>query len=154
MFWESFHCYNFGTKGLMQVGVSAKCTSPNEHINQIENWKCHNMFDFRLIPYRSNHIDHQYSPSIHLLTPYLNTLKTKRHMFESACIRGFSFFLVDFITLLFMFNMGLMPSPASEFSIIILQDTGLLKGLFPDFSIIFLCHQSVDIHIRILNPKF
>ena len=27
------------------------------------------------------------------------------------------------------------------------------KGLFPDFSIIFLCHQ-VDIHVKILNPKF
>ncbi len=29
-----------------------------------------------------------------------------------------------------------------------------LTGLFPDFSIILLCHQSVDIHIRILHPKF
>ncbi len=30
-------------------GLSAKCTSPNENFNQIENWKCH-MFDFRLVP--------------------------------------------------------------------------------------------------------
>ncbi len=29
-------------------GFSAKCTSPNEHFNQIENWKCY-MFDFRLM---------------------------------------------------------------------------------------------------------
>ncbi len=28
------------------------------------------------------------------------------------------------------------------------------RHIFPDFSIIFLCHQSVDIHIRILNPKY
>ncbi len=49
LFWESFNCYNFGTTGPIQVGFSAKCTSPNEHFNQIENWKCH-MFDFRRIP--------------------------------------------------------------------------------------------------------
>ncbi len=29
-----------------------------------------------------------------------------------------------------------------------------LKGLFPDFSIIFQCHQWVDIHVRKFNPKF
>ncbi len=40
--------HSFGTTGPIQVGFSAKCTSPNEHFNQIENWKCH-MFDFRLI---------------------------------------------------------------------------------------------------------
>ncbi len=50
-----FYCFenpsiaNFGTTGLIQVGFSAKCTSPNENFNQVENWKCH-MFDFRLIP--------------------------------------------------------------------------------------------------------
>ncbi len=32
----------------MQVGFSAKCTSPTEDF-KIENWECH-MFDFRLIP--------------------------------------------------------------------------------------------------------
>ena len=42
------NAHNFGTTGPIQVGFSAKCTSPNEHINQIENWKCH-IFDFRLI---------------------------------------------------------------------------------------------------------
>ncbi len=30
----------------------------------------------------------------------------------------------------------------------------LFKGLFPDFSIIFLCYQLVDIHVRILNQQF
>ncbi len=40
--------HNFGTIGSIQVGFSAKCTSPNEYINQIENWKCH-ILDFRLI---------------------------------------------------------------------------------------------------------
>ena len=51
LFWESFNWYNFGTTGLIQVGFSAKCTSPESwwELNQIENWKCH-MFDFRLIP--------------------------------------------------------------------------------------------------------
>ena len=49
LFRESFNCFNFGTTGLIQVGFSAKCTSPNEYFNQIEIWKCH-MFDFRLIP--------------------------------------------------------------------------------------------------------
>ncbi len=29
--------HNFGTTGWIQVGFSAKCTSPNEHL--IENWK-------------------------------------------------------------------------------------------------------------------
>ncbi len=33
--------HNFGTTGLIQVRFSAKCTSPNKHFNQIENWKCH-----------------------------------------------------------------------------------------------------------------
>ena len=37
-----------GTTGPIQVGFSAKCSSPNEHFNQIENLKYH-MFDFRLI---------------------------------------------------------------------------------------------------------
>ncbi len=46
---KSFNCYSFGTIGPLQVGFSAKCTSPNEDFNQIENWKCH-LFDFRLIP--------------------------------------------------------------------------------------------------------
>ncbi len=49
LFWESFNYYNFGTTGPIQVRFSAKCTSPNEDFNQIENWKCQ-MFDFRLIP--------------------------------------------------------------------------------------------------------
>ncbi len=40
--------HNFGTTGPIHVGFSAICTSPNEHFNQIENWKC-DMFDFRLI---------------------------------------------------------------------------------------------------------
>ena len=44
-----FQSFNFGTTGPIQVGFSAKCTSPNEDINQIENWKCH-IFNFRLIP--------------------------------------------------------------------------------------------------------
>ena len=48
-FWESFNCYNFNTTGPFQVGVSAKCTSPNDDFNQTENWKFH-MFDFQLIP--------------------------------------------------------------------------------------------------------
>ena len=50
-----FYCFenpliahDFGTTDPIQVGFSAKCTSPNEHFNQIENWKCH-IFDFRLI---------------------------------------------------------------------------------------------------------
>ena len=39
-----------------RVGFTAKCTSPNEDLNnQIENWKCH-MCDFQLIPLRSHHI--------------------------------------------------------------------------------------------------
>ncbi len=29
--------HNFGTTGPIQVGFSAKCTSPNEHFNQTEN---------------------------------------------------------------------------------------------------------------------
>ena len=29
--------HNFGTTGLIQVGFSAKCTSPEEDFNQIEN---------------------------------------------------------------------------------------------------------------------
>ena len=33
----------------IQVGFSAKCTSPNERFNQIANWKCH-ICNFRLIP--------------------------------------------------------------------------------------------------------
>ncbi len=40
--------HNVGTTGPIQVRFSAKCTSPNEHFNQIENWKCH-MFKFWLI---------------------------------------------------------------------------------------------------------
>ena len=39
-----FYCFenpsiahNFGTTGPIQVGFSAKCTSPNKHFNQIEN---------------------------------------------------------------------------------------------------------------------
>ncbi len=49
LFLESFN--NFGTTGPIQMGFSAKCTSPNEHFtfSQIENWKCY-MWDFRLIP--------------------------------------------------------------------------------------------------------
>ncbi len=39
---------NIGTIGLIQVGFSAKCTSPNEHFNRIENWKCQ-IYEFRLI---------------------------------------------------------------------------------------------------------
>ncbi len=35
--------HNFGTTGLIQVGISAKCTSQNEHLNQIENWNCHRL---------------------------------------------------------------------------------------------------------------
>ena len=51
--WISFilYCFenpsNFETTGLMQVEFPTK-TSPNEHSNQIENWKCH-IFNFRLI---------------------------------------------------------------------------------------------------------
>ncbi len=40
--------HKLGTTGPIQVGVSAKCISPNEHFNQIENWKCH-MCEFWLI---------------------------------------------------------------------------------------------------------
>ena len=40
--------HNLETTGPIQAGFPAKCTSPNEHFNQIENSKCH-MFDFRLI---------------------------------------------------------------------------------------------------------
>ncbi len=40
--------HNFGTTSPIQRGFSAKCTFPNEHFNQIENWKCH-MFAFILI---------------------------------------------------------------------------------------------------------
>ncbi len=40
--------HNFGTTGPIQVRFSAKCTSPNEHFNEIENWKRH-MLDFGLI---------------------------------------------------------------------------------------------------------
>ena len=49
LFWESFKCYSFGTTGPIQVGFSAKCTSPNMDFNHIENLKC-NILDFRLIP--------------------------------------------------------------------------------------------------------
>ncbi len=49
LFWESFNCYNFGKNGPIQAGFAAKCSSPNEDFNQVENWKCY-MFDFRLIP--------------------------------------------------------------------------------------------------------
>ena len=60
--------HNFGITGPIQVGVSAKCTSPNKHFNQIENWKCH-MFDFRLISLITSHYFVQnvffYSSSIH-----------------------------------------------------------------------------------------
>ncbi len=38
---------NFGTAGPIQVEFQQKWTSPNEHFNQIENWKCH-MFNIRL----------------------------------------------------------------------------------------------------------
>ena len=41
--------HNLGTTGLIQVGFLPKCTSSNEELNQIENWKC-NMCNFRLIP--------------------------------------------------------------------------------------------------------
>ena len=37
---------------------------------------------------------------------------------------------------------------------ILYKTTGVLKGIFPDFKIIFLCHELVDIPIRIFNPKF
>ncbi len=47
-FENSSIAHNFGNTGPIQVGFSAKCTSPKEHFNQIENWKCH-MFDFRQI---------------------------------------------------------------------------------------------------------
>ncbi len=40
--------HNLGTTGSIQAGFSAKCSSPNEHLNQIENWKCH-MCEFQLI---------------------------------------------------------------------------------------------------------
>ncbi len=40
---------HLGTTGSIQVGFSAKCTSPSEHFNQIKNWKCHTC-EFRLIP--------------------------------------------------------------------------------------------------------
>ena len=40
--------HNLGTTGQIQVGFSAKCTSPNEHFIQIENWKCH-IFELWLI---------------------------------------------------------------------------------------------------------
>ena len=43
-----FSCYNFGTTGPIQAGFSAKCTSPNEDFNEVENSKCR-MFNFRLI---------------------------------------------------------------------------------------------------------
>ena len=38
--------HNLGSTGPIQVGFSAKCASPNEHFNQIENKL--KMFDFRL----------------------------------------------------------------------------------------------------------
>ncbi len=41
--------HDLGTTGPIQMGFSAKCTSPNEDINQIENWKYH-MCNFWLIP--------------------------------------------------------------------------------------------------------
>ena len=41
--------HNLWTTRLIEVGFSAKCTSPSEHFNQIENRKCH-MCEFRLIP--------------------------------------------------------------------------------------------------------
>ncbi len=44
--------HNLGTTGPIRVGFSAKCTSPNEHFNQIVKWKCH-MLGFRQI---SDHI--------------------------------------------------------------------------------------------------
>ncbi len=47
--------HNLGTTGPIQVGFQQNGTSPNEHFNQIENWKCH-MCKFRLITSRSHHI--------------------------------------------------------------------------------------------------
>ncbi len=40
--------HNLGTTAPIQAGFSAKCTSPNEHFNQIENWKCY-MCEFQMI---------------------------------------------------------------------------------------------------------
>ncbi len=38
LFQESFYCYNFASTGRIQVGFSAKCsTPPNEDFNQIEH---------------------------------------------------------------------------------------------------------------------
>ena len=49
LFWESFNTVAIlWNHWSVSGGVLAKCTSPNENFNQIENWKC-NMFDFRLI---------------------------------------------------------------------------------------------------------
>ncbi len=36
----SIIAHNFRTTGPIQVGFSAKCTSPNEHFNVLEDWKC------------------------------------------------------------------------------------------------------------------
>ena len=41
--------HSLGNTGPMQVGFSAKCTSPNEDFNEVKSWKCH-MCIFRLIP--------------------------------------------------------------------------------------------------------
>ncbi len=53
LFWEPFNCYNFGTIGPIHLGFLAKCKSPNEHFNQIENMK---MSHVRLEFPRSYHI--------------------------------------------------------------------------------------------------
>ena len=41
LFWESFNCSLTWNHWTDSSGFSAKCTSPNEHFNQIEIWKCH-----------------------------------------------------------------------------------------------------------------
>ena len=69
----SFVCYclenasighNFGTTGPIHTGFSAKCTSPNEHFNQIETMK---MVHVRLQTdfFRSHHI-HIYKLGRHM----------------------------------------------------------------------------------------
>ena len=75
-----FYCFKnpliackFGTTYPIQVGFSAKCTSPIKHSNQIENWKCH-MFKFRLIALDHNHH--------HITYNMTNLEQAIRHCFE------------------------------------------------------------------------
>ncbi len=81
LFWKSFNCYNFGTTGPTQVGVSAKCISSNE--------------DFKLQSNRKLKMSHLWlptdSPRLHHNT-IVNLLNLFRELFKGAWSDCFRFF--------------------------------------------------------------